>query len=1001
MGSDGAAGYGRPDRDSTGEQPTQFQFFPPLVVGLGTSGLRVLSAVRSLLKERAPALADLVVFLGIDADTVGKFYIAEDDFAYIGLQAGEGKALLKGIASGAFKEIAPWIDPGLTLDELAGNGSGTVRMAGRVQLYYRFEEFTRRFRQAQDRLLGTTNTVRAIHTAARRDIFVSSSVSVYVVSSLCGGTGAGIYYDVLGYLDNAYAAYNPNIKGYLFLPSVFEQFESEKGFDISRLQANAFSCIRELDHLLSPQSLRESPVRFEWPGHAGYTVLHPPLHRCYLIDRYNKDGKSLSGLDDACAMVANAIATEIGSPLAGHERSRAIDLIAHALSEADPFTGRERSYSALSIATVVKTPSVLEDSLWLTRLRRISDRLLSTDGTGAVSNNDSAQLDAFIRKIGMVESGTSEHLIQDALQQDDGRKRMLLITSFCVTAETARRMSNQKVKNEINQRTTLKDRYLSERRTDDALIEALDGRRAELLKRFTTAVKEETAQVLRNRGAGAASNFARRVKVYCDSAATQLDQTRAALVQHQHELEDRLHKTAIFRGRIMLMFGNETERVKAATLHNQIVDVDVGLAVRDRARAILADVARALKDQLEALSELELVGQQLQRRASKDHADILESLSNGSGLRRCTLEQEVLTEGDCKRAEADDSAATAVETLLDGATVLDGPLERTLRLPPGAVRMLDSTEAFQKLRKEWGPQLQTLVLKEDIVDLLSNRTTPASLTEVQATMEALIKLSSPFLRYSVIGNVRLAKPEILLFPDGAGRKKKLDRMLIGADDLLNSVPKTTIGTPYRFALTVIRQVHGLSAYHLNEWKTFEEAYFHWLGRERKLPVERALLGWRNAPVVPVLTAEAKACALAFAVGYVAKTGLNYVFRIGDDGGPYYESDLPIVDPVLHKRSSPLSTAAPHRREIVGATRWQVRNRFEDDPPLRVATMKAVESTFTKPMKDSLEAHVTNHVDSRIVAILDRDDADADDVREYFQLVEEAAAIRTFINQVSY
>jgi hypothetical protein len=122
---------------------------------------------------------------------------------------------------GAYPEIHEWLLPTADVGLLdRQEGAGQIRMLGRLALYKSFGFFERRI----DHLFNQCQRIQTLLEAMQRyDFNVEMDPVVYLISSVCGGQGAGSFIDVAVALRALSANRFPrlNLIGVLTLPSVY------------------------------------------------------------------------------------------------------------------------------------------------------------------------------------------------------------------------------------------------------------------------------------------------------------------------------------------------------------------------------------------------------------------------------------------------------------------------------------------------------------------------------------------------------------------------------------------------------------------------------------------------------------------------------------------------------------------------------------------------------------------------------------------------------------
>src|SRR5262245_37358355 len=113
---------------------------------------------------------------------------------------------------------------------------------------------------------------------------------IFVVASLCGGTGAGMFLDV-GYLltnlwKRRWSRFNTKVAALLALPSVFADISQ----GTERIRSNAYASVKELDHFMNKDVYTdpERAFRTDYPYVESVdTCAFAPFDRAFLFDNGN------------------------------------------------------------------------------------------------------------------------------------------------------------------------------------------------------------------------------------------------------------------------------------------------------------------------------------------------------------------------------------------------------------------------------------------------------------------------------------------------------------------------------------------------------------------------------------------------------------------------------------------------------------------------------------------------------------------------------------------
>lgn len=284
---------------------------PTLLIGLGGIGTEVLTRVKANHLWRDGRVPDSLAFLAIDAD---------DHLPTLDLEPGDEETSCRLDPHDEFYRlslIAPRSLVDSSPDEFAWcpdnippaaiqNGTGAVRLSGRLALHAHAREVFQRIQRIHDRLLSVRRTG------------TEPEIDILVIASLAGGTGAGTFLD-LGIYCSHQLPHVRSVRAVLVGPRVLEDMGATH-----RTSANAYASLIELDHLLSP----ETALADEAPGETGWRLVTglegeglrcPPFDSVYLCDGINLDGRRLGTRTNVVRCVADGVGELVadGNPAPG------------------------------------------------------------------------------------------------------------------------------------------------------------------------------------------------------------------------------------------------------------------------------------------------------------------------------------------------------------------------------------------------------------------------------------------------------------------------------------------------------------------------------------------------------------------------------------------------------------------------------------------------------------------------------------------------------------
>lgn len=233
-----------------------------LCIGLGGTGREILMQIRRLIIESYGSLQGLPIvgFLHIDTDgntqrstgsSTGDNYqgqrIAFDPCEQVHTAVSETtvrelreNARLPIDDGNPDKVVLEWFPKSLIQNTSAiRDGAGAVRPVGRLALFKNINNIERSLRDISQKVLATDST----QLIRERGLQVSQGLNIFVVGSLCGGTGSGMFIDI-GYIIRKlflYQGVEPDVHGYFVIsPRLYG--------DNQTVRANAYAALVELDY---------------------------------------------------------------------------------------------------------------------------------------------------------------------------------------------------------------------------------------------------------------------------------------------------------------------------------------------------------------------------------------------------------------------------------------------------------------------------------------------------------------------------------------------------------------------------------------------------------------------------------------------------------------------------------------------------------------------------------------------------------------------------------
>jgi len=283
------------------EMSTKPTIYPTMVVGVGGMGTNTVRAVKRRLRNvwGGDQLPGMIQLLALDTEPLVNRLDQEplfaDEFAYMGKF--DATRLIANIDQ--HPEIGRWWNyPSIPLGYIH-NGAKQLRPIGRLCFFRNYVTF----KQMLETKLSNLDKIRDMETAQNRGFPVVGNYQlIYVVGSLCGGTGSGMFMDTVHRI-RAQVRNNARIVGIFYLPDILEN-EITSDLQRRRIRANAYAALKEINYFQETQQFR---VLYPSEQRELPDTPYAPFDFIFLVGRTNRDGRSLARKSDAEAMAAHLI----------------------------------------------------------------------------------------------------------------------------------------------------------------------------------------------------------------------------------------------------------------------------------------------------------------------------------------------------------------------------------------------------------------------------------------------------------------------------------------------------------------------------------------------------------------------------------------------------------------------------------------------------------------------------------------------------------------------
>ncbi len=345
--------------DETDNTATQ-QYANTVVIGVGGSGVQVVSRLRAAVRDRArpsQSRLDGVAFLGIDALEMTSQYpalpkgvgLADDEFINVAGQVFNPAEYVRAQLQ-SNGEVSKWFDPTYEVpNEPIVHALARSRMLGHLAFDFARHNIERAVKQAIDR----ARHVRPMDQGAGGGVL---NLDVFIVASCVGGTGSSGFLPVLAAVHKMSKDVGPGVKVWpvIMLPGVFGETRatSSDPAELERAhEANAYAFFRELDHVISVPGALD---RYFTPdGELPIAVDANGIAKCvFVVDAQLHDGTTM-GFVSAFQLVSSAlyelIMTDLGAPQLG---AKGTNVLTQALVSRDVHDKRT-AYASFGLQRIV------------------------------------------------------------------------------------------------------------------------------------------------------------------------------------------------------------------------------------------------------------------------------------------------------------------------------------------------------------------------------------------------------------------------------------------------------------------------------------------------------------------------------------------------------------------------------------------------------------------------------------------------------------------------
>lgn len=276
------------------------EIVPSLIIGIGGTGCDI---VRETKKRIRKVYGDLPIiqYLVFDTD-YNKVDGVIEDAEFIKLTVEYADEFIKGIDH--YPELKAWWPTDLHHIGDVGEGTKQIRPIGRFVLFRNIAKI-RNIIEAREVFIKQPNHIVEVESAGYS---VKRDFKVFVVNSLGGGTGSGMFLDLAFNIRDVVKGCN--VSGYTILPDVFKMGERNR----ASIAANTYAALKELDYYMNEAAGPEHFFNCNY-GSVDISASKKPFDRYYIIDSETEDHFTKIKYEDVAQVIANAIFLDLTSDL--------------------------------------------------------------------------------------------------------------------------------------------------------------------------------------------------------------------------------------------------------------------------------------------------------------------------------------------------------------------------------------------------------------------------------------------------------------------------------------------------------------------------------------------------------------------------------------------------------------------------------------------------------------------------------------------------------------
>lgn len=274
---------------------------------------------------------------------------------------------------GVYSNISSWFPPQLLKNLKAiDEGAQAIRPVGRLAFFHNYRKIKAAIESAEQRTRG--------HEAfmIRNNWSVENKLNIYIVGSLCGGTGSGIFLDVAYCLRQLYGIDGAQIVGYLIISPELYGNAPDKN-------ANTYAALKELNYYATAGTTFKA--EYDSQNLELVEESRPPFEYVYLVsNRTAKDYKILEK-SKLCNIIAHKITLDFAGELAPVITAQRDNFLQHMIQTDEHPRPNVQRYLTFGLAEIY-FPRDIAVQISLNRIKiKLVDFWLQGEGQSADPSN--------------------------------------------------------------------------------------------------------------------------------------------------------------------------------------------------------------------------------------------------------------------------------------------------------------------------------------------------------------------------------------------------------------------------------------------------------------------------------------------------------------------------------------------------------------------------------------------------------------------------------------